>query len=231
MRKKKAKRVAKSDANGQAKGADKSQQMLNAYDRITDAKIEWVFHEAKKLKCGRKSPLVSVTKIIDITKKGSSSSACLAFLFETLLLRIVRATIEEDISTSQLVKLLPTLKGIHEMIVACKTFFIYDSGSLEEGLIQGLLQKPWGWHNEFKDTTKRSEQVISLSGTGLKIVKFMESLHNGAMDNILKDVIFSSGFHALTIEQKNGHGNLHWILLLTSTSSSELWAKQHNRLS
>ena len=52
-----------------AKGAaaqkdDKSARMLNAYDKIKESKAEWVFETAKQSKMGRRSPLVSVTKIL-----------------------------------------------------------------------------------------------------------------------------------------------------------------------
>ena len=152
-------------SNKKAKGTtsskdDKSARMLMAYDKIKEANAEWVFETAKKNKFGRRSPLVSVTKIVEITKKGSSSSACLGFLFETMLVRCARNIMEENCSSTQLNKVLPVCKGIYEMIVACKNFFVYDSGSFEEGLIQGTLQKPWAWHTLFKDTKHRSEHVM-----------------------------------------------------------------------
>ena len=57
-----------------AKGAspakdDKRARMLLVYDKIKDASVDWVFDTAKKNNVGRRSPLVSVTKIVDITKK------------------------------------------------------------------------------------------------------------------------------------------------------------------
>ena len=193
-----------------AKGAspakdDKSARMLLAYDKIKDASVDCVFDTATTNEFGRRSPLVSVTRIVDITKKGSSSSNCLRFLVETLLVRCARNIMDDNCSTSHLCsKVLPVCKAIHEMLLACKNFFIYDSGSFEEGLIQGILQKPWEWHSLFQDTRVRSEHVMPLSETSLKIVKIMESLHNGDMDVIIKDLIHYTNFKSLSIAEKIG---------------------------
>ena len=65
-----------------------------------------------------------------------------------MLVRCARNIMDENCSSPQLwSKVLPICKGIHEMIIACKNFFTYDSGSFEEALIQGTLQRPWEWHS------------------------------------------------------------------------------------
>ena len=88
------------------------------------------------------------------------------------------------------------------MILACKDIFIYDGGSFEEGLIQGVLQRPWEWHTLFEDTKVHSENVMPLSETGLKIVKLMESLHNGDMDTVISDMVKYTNFKTLSYTAK-----------------------------
>ena len=63
-------------------------------------------------------------------------------------------------------------------------------------------KRPWEWHTLFNDTKVRSENVMPLSETGLKIVKFIESLHNGDVDTVISDMVKYTNFKTLSYTAK-----------------------------
>ena len=174
---------------------DKTIRMLSAHDKIKESGAEWVFGEAKKMKSGRRSVLCSVWKIIEITKKAGQDKACLSFLLQSVLVRSARTIIEDNCTLAMLQShVLPVCKGVYFMIVACKNVFVYDKGSCDDDMIGSTLQQPWQWHVKFKDDNSRSSLVMPLKETGLKVVKFMERLHRGDEDHVIRELFKHTSF-------------------------------------
>ena len=173
----------KGNTSGTVQQDDKTSRMLQTYDKIMAASAAWVFETAKKNKCGRRSPLVSVTKIMEVAKKAGPNPTCLLFLLEAMLARCALHIIDEHCSTTALTKtVLPTLKGVFDMVIACKHCFVYETGSPEDKLINGTMQRPWEWHTHLHEPVCRSQKLMALSDTGKKVVKFMERCHKGEVD-------------------------------------------------